>query len=373
MRDHSHVHRIVVKVGTNLLSSSDGIDEACVDAISAQIAALKERGYQVLLVSSGAIGLGAKELRLKGKVKLVKLRQACASIGQPLLMSSWRRSFKQHGLLCSQLLLTRRELNNRLTYVNLRNSVSTLLELGVVPIFNENDTVSTAEIGTAFGDNDRMSAMVASKIDAELLIILTDIEGLYTADPKKDESAGLLSEVESLSDEILSYAGEAGSTYATGGMKTKLLAAKIAAVAGCGTIIASGYEPDALLRLLDGEDLGTYIHPAKRLSQRQRWILNNSHLGSIEIDQGAKEAILKRKSLLPSGVVKVNGVFSEGDVVQIYASGEKPFAKAAVYLNATEIATVAGHSSADVAALLGSGHKTMIFRPEDMVLLDHGQ
>ena len=186
MRDYSHVKRIVVKVGTNLLSSSDGIDDDRIDAISAQIAALKERGYQVLLVSSGSIGLGAKELRIKGKVKQIPLRQACASIGQPLLMTSWRRSFKKSGLLCSQVLLTRRDLNNRLTYVNLRNSITTLLELGVVPVFNENDTVSTVEIGV-FGDNDRMSAMVASKIDAELLIILTDIEGLYTADPRKDE------------------------------------------------------------------------------------------------------------------------------------------------------------------------------------------
>ncbi len=372
MRDYSHVKRIVVKVGTNLLSSSDGIDDDRIDAISAQIAALKERGYQVLLVSSGSIGLGAKELRIKGKVKQIPLRQACASIGQPLLMTSWRRSFKKSGLLCSQVLLTRRDLNNRLTYVNLRNSITTLLELGVVPVFNENDTVSTVEIGV-FGDNDRMSAMVASKIDAELLIILTDIEGLYTADPRKDESARLLGEVEILSDEVLSYAGGAGSTHSTGGMKTKLLAAKIAAVGGCGTIIASGYERDVLLRLIDGELLGTYIHPAKRMSQRQRWILNNSHLGSIEIDSGAKEAILKKKSLLPSGVVRVNGTFSEGDVVQVYASGEKPFAKAAVYLNATEISRVAGHPSADVEKLLGRGHKTMIFRPEDMVLLDDGE
>lgn len=373
MRDYAQVKRIVVKVGTNLLSSSDGIDEACIDKISAQIAALKERGYQVLLVSSGAIGMGAKELRLKGKVKLVPLRQACAAIGQPLLMSSWRRSFKTKGLICSQLLLTRRDLNNRLTYVNLRNSVSTLLELGVVPIFNENDTVSTAEIGTAFGDNDRMSAMVASKIDADLLIILTDIEGLYTADPRKDRSARLLHEVERLDDEVLSYAGGAGSTHSTGGMKTKLLAAKIAAVGGCGTIIASGYEENVLLRLIDGEALGTYIHPKKRLSQRQRWILNNSHLGSIVIDQGAKEAILAKKSLLASGVVRVQGVFSEGDVVQVQVEGQKPFAKAAVYFNAAEIAQVAGHPSADITRILGSGHKTMIFRPEDVVLLDDGE
>ncbi|SMP64465.1 glutamate 5-kinase [Sphaerochaeta associata] len=369
-RELQDVKRIVLKVGTNLLSSKDGIDELCIDSIVEQIALLMQKNYQVLLVTSGAIGMGAKELHLKGPVKQVAMRQACASIGQLLLMSSYRRAFKKHGLVCSQILLTRKDLNNRHTYVNLRNSVFTLLELGVIPIFNENDVVSTAEIGSAFGDNDRMSAMVASKIDADLLIILTDIPGLYTADPKKDSKAELLSEIEVLDEDILAYAGGAGSTYSTGGMKTKLLAAKIAAVAGCATIIASGYEKNALLRLMEAETLGTYIHPAKRLSQRERWILNNSHQGSIEVDDGAKQALLSKKSLLPKGVVRVHGVFSEGDVIQVCSADGKPFAKAVPYLNSTDIASVAGHSSKDIQRILGTGYKDMIFRPEDLVLLD---
>lgn len=369
MRQLDGVKRVVLKVGTNLLSSKDGIDEACIDSIVDQIACLMEKHYQVLLVTSGAIGMGAKELHLHGPVKQVAMRQACASIGQPILMSSYRRSFKRHAMVCSQILLTRKDLNNRHTYVNLRNSVFTLLELGVVPIFNENDVVSTAEIGSAFGDNDRMSAMVASKIDADLLIILTDIPGLYTADPKKDENARLLSEIEQLDDTILGYAGGAGSTYSTGGMKTKLLAAKIASVAGCATIIASGYEQQALLRLLDGESLGTYIHPAKRLSQRERWILNNSHLGSIVVDDGAVQALLSHKSLLPKGVMTVHGVFSEGDVIQICSPDGKPFAKAVPYLNSTDIARIAGHDSKDIRRILGAGYKGVIFRPEDLVFL----
>ncbi len=369
-RELQDVKRIVLKVGTNLLSSKDGIDELCIDSIVEQIALLMQKNYQVLLVTSGAIGMGAKELHLKGPVKQVAMRQACASIGQPLLMSSYRRAFKKHCLVCSQILLTRKDLNNRHTYVNLRNSVFTLLDLGVIPIFNENDVVSTAEIGSAFGDNDRMSAMVASKIDADLLIILTDIPGLYTADPKKDSTAELLSEIEVLDEDILAYAGGAGSTYSTGGMKTKLLAAKIAAVAGCATIIASGYEKNALLRLMEAETLGTYIHPAKRLSQRERWILNNSHQGSIEVDDGAKQALLSKKSLLPKGVVRVHGVFSEGDVIQVCSADGKPFAKAVPYLNSTDIASVAGHSSKDIQRILGTGYKDMIFRPEDLVLLD---
>ncbi|MBG0766679.1 MAG: glutamate 5-kinase [Spirochaetaceae bacterium] len=369
MRDLSSVRRVVVKVGTNLLSSERGIDEHYIDVIVDQLAYLQSHGYQVLLVSSGAIGMGAKELSLKGPVKQVPMRQACASIGQPLLMSSYRRSFKRHGLVCSQILLTRNDLNNRLTYVNLRNSIFTLLDLGVIPIFNENDVVSTSEIGTAFVDNDRMSAMVASKIDADLLVILTDITGLFTADPKKDKEAVLLSDITSLDATILSYAGGAGSTHATGGMKTKLLAAKIARMAGCTTIIASGYEKEVLPRLLSGEVVGTCIHSVKRLSQRQRWILYNSHLGSIVVDEGAKKALIAKKSLLPKGIVSVNGVFDAGDVVQICTIDDKPFAKAVPYYNSTEITAVAGHSSKDIQKIIKEGHKGVIFRPEDLVLL----
>ncbi|WP_206363107.1 glutamate 5-kinase [Sphaerochaeta halotolerans] len=369
MRDLSSVRRVVVKVGTNLLSSERGIDEHYIDVIVDQLAHLQSHGYQVLLVSSGAIGMGAKELSLKGPVKQVPMRQACASIGQPLLMSSYRRSFKRHGLVCSQILLTRNDLNNRLTYVNLRNSIFTLLDLGVIPIFNENDVVSTSEIGTAFVDNDRMSAMVASKIDADLLVILTDITGLFTADPKKDKEAVLLSDITSLDATILSYAGGAGSTHATGGMKTKLLAAKIARMAGCTTIIASGYEKEVLPRLLSGEVVGTCIHSVKRLSQRQRWILYNSHLGSIVVDEGAKKALIAKKSLLPKGIVSVNGVFDAGDVVQICTIDDKPFAKAVPYYNSTEITAVAGHSSKDIQKIIKEGHKGVIFRPEDLVLL----
>ncbi len=372
-RDFSAIQRVVVKVGTNLLSTKDGIDESCIDGIVEQLVKMQRQGLQVLLVTSGAIGMGAKELKIKTAIKQVAMRQACASIGQPLLMSSYRRAFKKHGVVCSQILLTRKEMNNRHTYVNLRNSIFTLLDLGVIPIFNENDTVSTAEIGSAFGDNDRMSAMVASKIDADLLIILTDIAGLYTADPKKDPQATLINDIEILDNEIIACAGGAGSLFSTGGMKTKLLAAKIAAVGGCGSIIASGYERNVLVRLMEGEELGTYIHPSKRMSQRERWLLNNSHLGTIVVDEGAKRALLSHKSLLPKGVIRVEGGFEAGDVVEVRTTDGKAFAKAAPYLNSTDIAKVAGHESRDIAALLGDGHKDVLFRPEDLVLLDDDQ
>jgi len=368
-RDFSQVKRVVVKVGTNLLSTKDGIDEKKIDDIVRQVMKIEKAGYQPLLVSSGAIGMGAKELGLSHSITQVAMRQACASIGNPILMHAYRQAFKKYGGTCSQVLLTRKDLDNRTTYKNLRNSVFTLLDLGIIPIFNENDVVSTSEIGSAFGDNDRMSAFVASKIDAQMLIILTDVEGLYTGDPKKEEST-LLSDLDNVGDEVLSFAGGAGSPFATGGMKTKLLAARIASVAGCFCLIASGYENDVLLRILKQEDIGTCIHPSERLKQKQRWILNNNHSGSIVVDSGAKQALLAHNSLLPKGIIKVNGVFHSGEVVEIKDSEGVAFAKAVPYYDSTEISAISGHRSDEIPELLESGNKDVVFRPEDLVFLN---
>lgn len=373
MRDFSNVKRVVVKVGTNMLTGANGIDLDKIKDIAFQISELKNRGYQVLLVSSGAVGMGAKELGHINKVVHIPLKQACASIGQPLLMSAYRTAFSEYSLICSQILLTRQDLNNRRTYNNLRSSISTLLAMGVVPIFNENDVVSTAEIGTAFGDNDRMSAMVASKIDADLLLLLTDIAGLYTGNPKTDKEAKFVTDITQITKTELGWAKGAGTTFSTGGMKTKLLAAQIASQANCGTIIASGYEKNVMLRILAGESLGTFIHPGEILTQKERWILNNSHQGSIWVDEGAKKALLEKKSLLPKGIIKIQGVFESGEVVQINDKNGVTFAKAVPYYNSTDISKLIGHVSQDIASILGEGHKDCIFRPEDMVVLNDEQ
>lgn len=365
-RDFSGVKRVVVKVGTNLLSDKRGINSEQISTIVQEIVNLRNRGIQVLLVSSGAIGLGSKELGRRSATKQIALRQACASIGQPILMSHYREAFKAHNVLCSQILITRSELNDRKTFVNLKNSVTTLLELSVLPIFNENDVVSTAEIGSAFGDNDRMSAFVASKIDADLLIILTDIDGLYTKNPKIESDAKLISEIDKIDETILAYAGEAGSMFSVGGMKTKLLAAKIASHGGCGTLIAAGFEKDILSRLIDGENVGTYIHPAHRLSQRMRWILNSQPQGVINIDKGAERALRNHKSLLPSGIMSVEGIFHAGDVVMI-----NNVAKAVPYYNSNDIANMAGRQSKDIPQIPGKGKVDVIFRPEDIIFLDY--
>lgn len=372
MRDFSNVKRVVVKVGTNLLSAKDGIDKMRIKIIVDEIAALKDKGYQVILVSSGAVGMGAKVLKHNSPVVYIAMRQACAAIGQPLLMSAYQSEFDKHNMISSQVLITRSVLSNRLSYKNLRSSVSTLLALGVVPIFNENDVVSTAEVKEidSFGDNDRMSALVASKIDADLLILLTDIDGLYTGNPKKDKDAVMLKEVSSLSKEIFSYAKGAGSTFSTGGMKTKLLAAKIAQHGGCGTVIASGYEEHVLERIVKGEELGTYILPESRLSQRERWIENTPSDGILFVDDGAKNALLDHKSLLPSGIKRVEGIFEEGSVVDVADESGAVFMKAVPYFNSREIELLIGHKSKDIPALIGKGRKEVIFRPEDTSMLD---
>jgi glutamate 5-kinase len=364
MRNFSDSQRVVIKIGTNLLTDNGQFNVKYVHAVSAQIAALKERGLQVLLVSSGAIGMGAAELGLKNRIKDIKMRQACAAIGQPLLMHQYRDSFKEFGISIAQVLLTREVFSNRTTFLNLRNSVETLLGLGIIPIFNENDSVATDEIGSAFGDNDRLSAMIASKVDADLLIILTDIDGLYNGDPRKKSDVSLISSVGELTSEILAYAGSEGSEFSTGGMKTKLQAVSIAANAGCKTILAHGGKKDILRKLLDGHDEGTLFLEGKKLSARSRWILNSVTLGKINIDKGALKALKNNSSLLPSGIVSVEGVFDEGEVVSING-----IANAVSKYTSANIENLIGHHSKDIPNLLGKDRKDVIARAEDIIFL----
>jgi glutamate 5-kinase len=363
-REFSHVRRVVIKVGTNLLSTDDGIDLAFMETIVQQMHALIENGYQPLLVSSGAIGMGAKELGYRKRVRTIVRRQAFASIGQPLLMHNYRQMFSTYGHVVAQLLLTRYILDNRKSFLNLKNSVEQLLDLGVIPIFNENDSVSTDEIGTAFGDNDTLSALIASKIDADLLIILTDIDGLYNGNPKTDPEAVLIHEVDQVDDTVRSWASGAGSLFSTGGMRTKLTAAQIASKAGCGSIIAKGTEPQVLERILRGEVMGTYIQPAERMAQRDRWILQSSAEGRIIIDQGAVSALRAHKSLLPSGIIRVEGVFERGTVVMI-----NDVAKAVPSFNSSEIEALIGMHSSDIREKIGTHRRDVIARPEDIVFI----
>lgn len=372
MRDFTSVKRVVVKAGTNLLSSTSGVDKARIQAIVSQVAALKNQGKQVLLVSSGSVALGAKAIKRKEKVSYTALKQACAAIGQPLLMNAYSEEFSKHGLLCAQILITRAVLNNRTSYNNLRTSVSMLLGMGVVPVFNENDVISATGVKAldVFGDNDRLSAMIASKIDADLLVLLTDIDALYTGDPKKDPEAYRLVNIPTITPEVMGYAKGAGSAFSTGGMRTKLLAAQIAQQGGCATVICSGFEDRVLERVLNGEELGTCIYPAERIAARERWMLNTEPSGTIVVDRGAKKALEAHKSLLPSGVKAVIGSFDKGEIVSVQEEGGAVFAKAAPYFDSTDLERILGHKSSEIDSILGQGRKDVVFRPEDMVELE---
>lgn len=370
MRDLGKAETVVVKVGTNLLSSKSGINTDKIRDIAAQVSKLIENGRKVILVSSGAIGMGAKALRHDNPVKHIPLKQACAAIGNPLLMTAYQQAFSKYNLLCGQVLITRNVLNNRTGYVNMRAAVTTLMQLDVVPIFNENDVVSTSEINNVFGDNDRMSAYVASKMDADLLVLMTDIDGVYTGNPKTNPEAKLIREISDITSQVLGYAKGAGSTFSTGGMKTKLLAAQIAQRAGCGTLIISGYEENSLLRAMNGEEIGTFILPEARLSQRRRWILNTSAAGSVTVDDGAAKAlVLGHKSLLPSGIKNVDGVFNEGDVIKVMTMDGQSILKAVTGYNSSALLRIMGLKTKDIAKVLGDAAK-VVFRPEDSVYTD---
>ena len=270
MRNFENAKRIVVKIGTNILTKGAGVDAGYVRRVAGQVDSLLREDRQVVIVSSGAIGMGVGQLSghkgsrkpgLAGGARNVKMRQACAAIGQPLLMAEYRKSFMRYGLTVAQVLLTTDVLNHRKTYLNLRNSIETLLKLSVVPILNENDSVSTDEIGSAFGDNDKLSALVASKIDADLLIMLSDIDALYYKNPRKYADAKPIPTVFEITDEIVRNAGGKGSVHSTGGMKTKVEAARIASNAGCRIVLADGRLKNVIGRIIAGEQIGTIFMP----------------------------------------------------------------------------------------------------------------
>lgn len=350
---------------TSSQSPKGTIDRAYIYEVAEQFANLVKAGKQLILVTSGAIGMGAHELGLTKRVTEVRMRQACAAVGQPILMEEYRRAFGLFGLSLAQLLVTRDEWDDRASYLNLRETVETLLESRVIPVFNENDSVSTAEIGNAFGDNDRLSAYVASKIDAELLIILSDVDSLYDANPREDPNAKPIPYVREISDELYAAAGGRGSEFSTGGMKTKLNAVAIARDAGCRVVIAHGREPNVIQRVASGEPLGTLFDAAHALKNRIRWLKNSQPRGRLTIDVGALAAIRERNSLLPRGVIAVEGDFGRDAVVIV-----NDIVKLISNFSSEELHAVLGKRSEEIEGILGPDASHVIARPEEMAFLD---
>ena len=343
--------RIVVKAGTGILTGEQQqLDTGAMEQLVEQIAVLHKAGTEVLLVTSGAVAAGRHALRKGEERRDIPFRQALAAVGQSRLMEVYQRLFDQHGMVVAQALLTWNDLANRQGYLNVRNTALALLEAGVTPIFNENDVVAPDEIGEVFGDNDRLSALITSLVDADLLIILTDIDGLYTADPRTDPNARLIERVDKVDDDILSLAGFHRNTYARGGMPTKLDAAKLVTSAGIPAVICNGRSPNPVLRIARGEGLGTYFVPtANRMESRKRWMLSGlANKGEIVVDAGAAAALREQsRSLLPAGVSKVQGDFQRGDTVYVVTSaGGGP-------ISSRVACGIANYGSADVEKIRG--------------------
>ena len=367
MRNFSKVRKVVIKIGTNTLTKDGSLNLEYIDNISGQIATLKRRGFQPLLVSSGAIGFGAREMGRTTRVTKTRYKQAYAAIGQPLLIDAYRQAFKKYDIFIAQVLLTRESLDSREMYVNLKSSVETLMEMGVVPIFNENDSISTSEIAPYIGDNDQLSAHIASKLDADLLIILTDIDALYDKNPSKYSDAKPISVVTELTKEIIAAAGGAKTSFSTGGMKTKLLAVNIARKAGCKIVLAHGQHENVVPEIMNGKDIGTLFLPDKhKMSNKSRWILNATHKGRLIIDEGAERAIAQNKSLLPSGLKSVEGEFVKGDVVLI----NDKF-KAVAGSDSSSMRKIIGLHSKDIKYVLQDAKRDVICRSSEIVKIEN--
>jgi glutamate 5-kinase len=362
--------RIVVKVGSSLVTAGGrGLDRAALARWAAQTASLRSTGREALLVSSGAIAEGMQRLGWTSRPNAVHELQAAAAVGQMGLAQVYESCFREHGLLSSQILLTHEDLADRTRYLNARSTLRTLLRLGVVPVINENDTVTTDEI--RLGDNDTLAALVTNLVEADALIILTDQDGLYTADPRHDASARLLAEVVAGDDTLESLAGGAGSAIGKGGMLTKVLAAKRAARSGAHTVVASGHEPDVLLRLARGEALGTLFRARTvPLAARKQWLADQLQpRGTLWVDAGAARALRRDgKSLLPIGVRRVAGDFNRGDLVRCLSEDGAEIARGLANYGAREAAAICGAASHEIEARLGYVDEAELIHRDNLVL-----
>jgi glutamate 5-kinase len=364
--DLTSFRRIVVKVGSSLLvdSKAGTVDNAWLTALVEDLSHFAKRGASILIVTSGAIALGRTVLKLpKGELKLEE-SQAAAAVGQIELARVWAKNLAGIGLTAGQLLLTLGDTEQRRNYLNARETIGKLIELGAVPVINENDTVATSEI--RYGDNDRLAARVATMASADLLILLSDIDGLYTAPPGSDPDAKLVPVVQRITYEIEAMAGDAGSELSRGGMKTKIEAAKIATSAGTHMVIASGRKLHPLQAIVEGAPCTWFLTPASPVTSRKRWIAGTLEAkGAIHIDAGAVAALRRGKSLLPAGVVRVEGRFARGDAVIVRGPDGGEIARGLVAYDAEKAAKIIGHNSEQIEAILGyHGRSEMIHRDD---------
>jgi glutamate 5-kinase len=373
-RPRGSYRRIVVKAGTSLLTGgADRLDPEVMATLVKQIAALQSSDRQMLLVTSGAVAAGRHVLGVPRDGGDLPMRQVLAAVGQSRLMHAYQQLFDPHGITVAQALLSRRDLSDRLGYLNVRNTLLGLMDRRVVPIINENDVVAVDEVsGQVFGDNDTLAAMVANVVDADLLLMLGEVEGLFTADPHLDSQARLIPSVERLSEDTESLAGPALDDHARGGMTTKLEAARLATESGVDTVIASGRTPDAVTRLADGEGLGTFFPATStRLESRQRWMVSQaSESDAIVVDEGAARALVSQhRSLLPPGVVETLGSFERGDIVSIVQPGGDRIACGIANYGSKDISRIRRLRSSEIADTLGHHYGDEVVHRNNMVVL----
>jgi glutamate 5-kinase len=350
----TNVRKILVKVGSAVLTGEDGLDLNIIEQLVGDIAALRERGCQVVLVSSGAIASGKHRMGIEGKLKSIPQKQAAAAIGQGRLMRVYSNAFGKHGLFVGQVLLTMSDITDRKRFLNIRNTLFTLMDWGVITIINENDTVAVDEI--KFGDNDHLAAMVANIVEAHLVINLTSTEGLYDRNPADSRKAKLIPLVTEITPEIEAAATEEATPVGMGGMKSKVQAAKKVTASGIPYIIAPGRRAGVLQEIMDGKETGTLFLPlAEHLNSRKYWIaFTLRSRGRLRIDDGAKEALIRDgKSLLPSGVTQVEGDFALGDPVTCVDAAGNAIAKGLVNYSADEIRKIMGLKSSRIEQVLG--------------------
>jgi len=368
--------RLVVKLGTTLLTSGkDHLDLSVMASLVEQLVALHSRGREVILVSSGAVAAGREKLRRRGVAgqSSTAFKQVLASIGQSHLMSTYDTLFSRHDITIAQALLTRDCLTDRAGYLNARNTLLSLCEMGVICIVNENDVVAVEELGEhRFGDNDTLSAMVANLVDADLLVILTDTGGLYTADPRLHPEAELMPRIEAIDEGIEAIAGGTLNSQGIGGMATKVEAAKVATCSGIDVVIANGREHNILLRVDDGEATGTrFVAAANRMESRKRWMASGlACQGRIVVDAGAQRAVGGGAgSLLPAGIVEVQGSFDRGDIVDIVGARGRRVASGIANYSARDIESIKGHHSDRISEILGYSYGDEVVHRNNMVVL----
>jgi len=363
--------RVVIKIGSSLLTNEGkGLDQAAIAQWADQIAALKRMGMEVVLVSSGAIAEGMQRLGWTRRPHALHDLQAAAAVGQMGLVQVYERSFHAHGIHTAQILLTHEDLADRRRYLNARSTLRTLLDIGVVPISSENDTVVVDEI--RFGDNDTLGALVTNLIEADCLVILTDQAGLYTSDPRKDSHARLVDRAEAGAPELEVMAGGAGSAIGTGGMATKVLAAKRAARSGAHTVIVSGREPKVLTRLADGEAMGTHLRAAhKPMAARKQWLADHLQVrGKLWLDRGAVEALIQDgKSLLSIGVGAIEGDFERGELVSCLDRQGHEIARGLVNYSAEDSRKIMHHPTSSIEELLGFIDEEELIHRDNLVIL----